>query len=122
MTKSWQQFLFCVILTILWPLFPLGFEWLISDAVKTESVALTASMYAIGIGVASKYQGLFGVALMEAVFYILFYGLSVKGHPPHEALILFVCGAGMFLMFVCHTAERYNRHIRLQEPFPDFMR
>jgi hypothetical protein len=121
--RHWQQFIFCLILTLIWPLLPLGFEWLTTDKVKLDSITLAASMYAIGIGVSSRNIALFGVALLEGFIFCLFYGLAAsKPEPPHYALFWKVSLVGMVLMFLCHAVERFNRHVILCEVFPDFMK
>jgi hypothetical protein len=121
--RHWQQFVFCLILTLVWPLLPLGFEWLTTNKIRLDSITLAASMYAIGIGVSSKNIALFGVALLQGFIFCLFYGLTISNsNPPHYDLYWRASIIGMLLMFLSHAVERYNRHVRLREEFPDFIK
>jgi hypothetical protein len=118
-----QQFISCLILTLIWPLLPLGFEYFIKGEIKLDSITLAASMYAVGIGFSSKRIDLFCVALLQGFIFCLFYGLAQNsGSPPHPSIIFRASVVGMLIMFLFHASERYNRHVRLLEPFPDFLK
>ena len=121
--RHWQQFVFCMILTLIWPLLPLGFEWFATSNIKLDSITLAASMYAVGIGVSSRNIALFGVALLQGIIFCLFYGLSINNsNPPRYNLCWTLSFVGMLIMFLAHGVERYNRHVRLCEEFPDFIK
>lgn len=118
-----QQFALCVILTLIIPVLPLFFEWLFKGDIKLDSLTMAAAMYAMGIGVASKNMALLGVGLLEGIIFSVFYGrTSYEQHSPHDAAFWWAAMAAMGVMFFFHGIERYNRHVRLREPFPDFMR
>jgi hypothetical protein len=53
----------------------------------------------------------------------VFYGVTTgSADLKHPDLLWYAPAVGMGLMFVVHGFERYNRHVRLREPFPDFLR
>jgi hypothetical protein len=56
------------------PLIPLGLEWLFTDTLTDESVTLAASMYAILIGVSSRYKLMLGTALVVCMLFTAVYG------------------------------------------------
>ena len=122
--KCRQQFCFCITLTLIWPLLPLAFELITTDKVKLDSITLGASMYAVGIGVSSRNIALFGLGILQGFIFGTFYGfiISKTDNIPHYSFFLILPILGIVIIFFSHAVERYNRHVRLREQFPDFFK
>jgi hypothetical protein len=56
------------------PLIPLGLEFVFTDTLTDESVTLAASMYAILIGVSSRYKLMLGAAFVVCMLFTAVYG------------------------------------------------
>jgi hypothetical protein len=74
-------------------LLPLLFELLLKAGygspsdflLEPASVMLTAPLLAVGVGLASRFEGLFGIALVAAVCFAVMYGAETTKEKPREA-------------------------------------
>jgi hypothetical protein len=112
-----QSFLGSLLLIIILPLLPLLFEYWAADDVKDETWAITAAMYAVGIGFTTRvpllcYAGIFVAVLMSYVF-----GLDVSGKHPHVGWLPTVFIA---IFAFGHSAERYKLHAVEGRPVFEF--
>jgi hypothetical protein len=125
----WEQYGICLIFHLFWPTIPLLLERLLTGTILPTSITLTAFMYAIGLGIASKNQLQFSFSLVVGLVTAVFFGFaahatSVK-HSDEETI--FVTGVDhslsviavliMVLLFVSLACERYNRHVIDRAPF-----
>ena len=55
-----------------------GLEWFLTGTVTAESITLVASMYAITIGVSSKYKTLLAFAIIVSILFTAAYGSLAK--------------------------------------------
>ena len=115
-----QRYLACLILTMLFPLLPLALEFLLTGMVSEKSAMLTASMYAVGVGVASRNVLLFVITIVAGVCYAIAYGAAAQTSGSINDLHLGLAFFGIAAVFVFHSLERYNRHVVEREPFLDF--
>ncbi len=120
-SRHWQTFFLCVILHMLLPLLPLGFEFWSTQTVSDRTMTLAASMYTIAVGASSRNPALFGLAILLSISLAAAFGfasserqaLSGSGHVSAGAILL---------VFVFHVIERYNRHVAEGRPFLPFDR
>ncbi len=81
---------------------------------------LTASMYAIGIGVASRNVLLFVTTIVAGVCYAIAYGSAAQSAQAAGNVHIGLAFLGITAVFVFHSLERYNRHVVERGPFLDF--
>lgn len=133
--EHWQNYLLCVLLHMVLPLFPIGMELWRTGTVTNASITLAASMYAIGIGLSSRSRLLFGLALVASLAFAFAYGAAVgnasMGTPNSSAgqanplplpYATAAAWCGIVAFFVAHALERLNRHVIDREPFLEFMK
>jgi len=115
----WQHFLLCLVFHILLPLLPLGIEWWSRGKLSTGSATLVASLYAIGIGGSSRSRLLLGLGIVVSIIFAVAFGCSLA---VNGSLRQSVASAEIAILFMllCHTGERYNRHVAEQMPFWKF--
>ena len=132
----WENYFTCILLHMLLPLLPIIIEFIINKSVKQESLTLTASMYAITIGISSKSKSQFGLAVVVSLIFAICYGADIHRASSHESwanggsnsvkevesiinLRTFaLCAIGLTFLF--HVIERYNRHIVDRASFFNF--
>lgn len=140
--KAIHRFIQCLLLNLTLPLLPLVLEYVLTGTVVNESVTLVASMYAITIGVSSRYKTLLAFAIIVSILFTAAYGSlakersrvnSVSGttltqgandpggssNPDEDfgtRMKRYSIGA-IILIFLIHAGERYVRHVIDREPF-----
>ena len=147
MSKQWQEFMTCVMLHMLFPLLPLGIEKWITSTISQETLSITASMYAVSIGLSSRNKVVFGGTMTIAFIFAVMFGIlqgnkvkdmdvnkvssqvikkgsntiTPKKKKPKDLPLgheaAFLC---LGLIFFTHSCERYNRHVADQTPFWEF--
>lgn len=119
--KEWTDFLTCLLLHMLLPLLPLVFESALSGGAPSGStLAITAALYAMAIGLSSENKAMFGLCILIGVIFSVVYGvLSV---PSHKDIAGIIPGSSISiaLVFLIHACERYNRHVVDCRPFLAF--
>jgi hypothetical protein len=115
--KEWQEYLVCILLHMVLPLLPLGLEALKTQAVKGESLTLAASMYAISIGISSQSKLSFALAIFVSLGFTGVYGIQVG---DKESSSVIYAALAIFMIFIVHACERYNRHVVDRAPFWEF--
>jgi len=101
------------------PLLPIVLELWQTKTVTDTSLTLTASMYAIAIGVSSRSRLLFGGSIVISILFAIDFGITIGQHtslPGTRSLVIW----GICAVFVFHALERYNRHIVDRIPFWEF--
>jgi hypothetical protein len=116
---TWQHFLLCMVFHILLPLLPLGIEWWSRGTLSTGSATVVASLYAVGIGGSSRSRLLFGLGIVVSIIFAVAFGRSLAENGSLEGSVA-SAEAAIAFMLVCHTGERYNRHVAERSPFWKF--
>jgi hypothetical protein len=109
-----------------WPALPLISEWWAVGGLKTSTLALGASMYAMSVGVSSRSSLQFGVGFAIGVVFALVFGYyahveTSQTEIPAGRQIRYSAVIGMISVFIMHACERYNRHVIKRQPFFEFM-
>jgi hypothetical protein len=118
-SNSWQQFIYSVLVLLLLPLMPLVIEFWLTGKVDEKTFAISAAMYAITVGVATKHLALLGVSIIVTVLFSSVFGYLAAGNSPYySTAIPSVISILSFLSI--HAAERYWRHVKGSELFVDF--
>jgi hypothetical protein len=145
-SRPFHRFIQCILLTLILPLLPLGLEFGLTGTVTSESITLVASMYAITIGVSSKYKTLLAFAIIVSTLFTAAYGSLAKershfkvhaqtqqaspvkldpepdsadddfGNRMRRYSIF-----AIVVVFLVHAGERYVRHVVEREPFWDLV-
>lgn len=118
MSKGVQHFLFGVLVQLLLPLMPVGTEACLQGTVSDQTYAISAAMYTISVGVASKNLAMLGAGILTGMAFSSIFGFVVSGNTlkfpiAWPALITIACFA------VVHGIERYARHVKGSELFLD---
>ena len=115
---GWQDFLFCIALHLTLPLLPLGLEHWFTGHIETKSVALTAALYAMAIGLSSRNLAFLGLGIVAGFICSAVFGfLSVQPELAHADTFAY---AVILMVFVLHAIERFNRHVTDRVPFLEF--
>jgi hypothetical protein len=121
----WSSFIFLLVL----PWIPLFAEWGLTGDVRPSSWQIFAALDALGLGVSSRNEALFGLGVLLAILFSLAYGgiLSMENVDGAEPGVGFnsefwrlVTMIVSIAMFLAHLGERYNRHVYDEEPFFQF--
>lgn len=111
----------CLVLHLTLPLLPMLIEWWKNHSISEGTATLTASMYAITIGLSSRSPLLFGLGIIMSLLFSVAYGIALsvdKGDGLDEST--FASLTAIVFMLVFHALERYNRHAVDKTPFLDF--
>ncbi|MEC6822642.1 hypothetical protein VXS02_04250 [Photobacterium piscicola] len=120
-SEETTEFVTCVILHMLVPLLPLILEaWKTKGEPTEVTLAITASMYAISIGLSSRNKATFSLCIFISILFSMAFGFIISS--PQETLPLVKIGSliTILLVFVIHACERYNKHIVECVPFWNF--
>lgn len=122
LNEAWSNYIFCLAVHMVLPLSPLIIEAVIrADHIPTiQTLSVTTSLYAIGIGLSSRNIALFGACLLIGVLFAVFFGITVATHSydiNSHYWPFIVCLSCVFIM---HACERYNRHVADCTPFLEF--
>jgi hypothetical protein len=116
MGNNWQQFLFSFIAQLVLPLTPMIAEWLLTGKVDDRTLAISAAMYSISIGVATNNLALTGASLVVAVIFSALFGFLAAGKVTHISVTWSSIVVIVSFMSI-HGTERYKRHISQGELF-----
>ncbi len=118
-----QNFYASILLGILLPLMPLGFEFIKTGTITESSLLLVGSVYALSIGVSSEHLTLFAYGIVIGFILALSLG-NVENVPARgefdERTYQFHTSPAFFAVFsimAFHTIERYFRHIQDEQAF-----
>ena len=122
---GWPAFWLCLLLHMLFPLLPLGFELLLTGQITDTAAVLVASTYTITIAITSKgrYSQVFTVVgFFCCVVFAAIYGSIASASPTSASYGVFFWAAVITIVafFVVHAGERYNRHVENNEPYDVF--
>jgi len=118
----WENFLASILMILLLPLLPLVIEWVRQGVINEASLALSASMYTISIGVTSRSRLIFAIAIFASVFYAFLYGSATDIASTYPLFLYKAAVWGIIFTFILHTLERYNKHVADRTPFWEFMK
>jgi len=106
------------------PTMPLAYELVLEHHKPTcETILLFASVYVIGIGIASQSQAYFSFSVFVGMFVSGAYGKVVgaklgQGNiEVDENIYYYVTNLVILLTAIGHAIERYKRHVLMREPF-----
>lgn len=119
-SEETTEFLTCIILHMLVPLLPLLIEtWKMKGSPTEATLAITAAMYSISIGLSSRNKGVFSLCLFISFLFSMAFGLIIGASG---SLPLLKAGAllTIILVFIIHACERYNIHVVECAPFWNF--
>lgn len=114
--KEIQDYYACILLHLVLPLLPIGLEFLSSHTIATTSLTLIASFYAISIGLSSKSPLQFAIGILICIVFSSVFGM-ISGQKIAALPIRVFASFSIFVIFVSHAVERYNRHVIDCEPF-----
>lgn len=117
------EFFTCLILHMLVPLLPLIIEtWKMKGAPTEATLAITASMYSISIGLSSRNKAVFSLALFVGILFSMAFGFAIGNETSVDSLPSVKIGAALtiILVFGIHACERYNKHVVECIPFWNF--
>jgi hypothetical protein len=129
---KWSNYVLCLLFHLLLPLIPLLFEWLATRQITESSLTLTAALYAMTIGLSSRYKLSFGVALIISIVFAFGFGWvasitsgqTIMAHkdtvPPMIADPIQVkqyCIWAITVVLGLQIIERFIRHVLNAEPF-----
>lgn len=129
----WTSFFVAVLFLLLFPLLPLGAELLFTGKVMVASLSLVTATYATSLSISSRNLATWAVGFMLGFIFSTIFGWSSapgnQFHPAYRADAGPVAAgaalwapAGMILViFGLHLYERYIRHVKKNEPFPEFL-
>ena len=124
-----SDFLTCIILHMLLPLLPLIIEfWKTKGEPSDATLAISASMYSIAIGMSSRNTAIFSIGVFVSILFSIVFGMlngPIGSNSLNNATccLVHVRGASFFtmiLIFIMHACERYNKHVVECIPFWDF--
>lgn len=123
------EFLTCIILHMLAPLLPLILEaWFTRGNVTENTLAITASMYAVSIGLSSRNKAIFSFCFFASILFSMAFGILTNGSANSNQqsagitlpwVPVMAYGAIVFV-FLIHVIERYNKHVVECMPFWNF--
>lgn len=129
----WTMYFVAVLFLLLFPLLPLGAELLFTGKIMVASLTLVTATYAISLSISSRNLAVWALGFMLGfVFSTIFGWASAPGNQFDPAYRLdkglaaatvalwgpLVIIAGIFLT---HLHERFVRHVKKKEPFPEFL-
>lgn len=131
----WTSFWVAVLFLLLFPLLPLGAELGFTGKIAMSSLMLVTASYSISLSMSSNHMGRWAVGIMIGIIFSGLFGWSlgrgdtvigpaylVGSGPVAAPRLLWVAGIGIVLIFGMHLRERLIRHIRNEEPFPEFLK
>jgi hypothetical protein len=109
-SKGWENFLMSIICVLVLPLIPVIHEWIRGRYMDTADLMLTASMYAIGVGIASTSRLIFIITIVIGIIHAATYGefRSITKPSSESEIIAYIAIAFVFLI---HMVERYYLHV-----------
>lgn len=130
----WTSFFVAVLFLLLFPLLPLGAELLFTGTIMVASLSLVTATYAISLSISSRNLATWAVGFMLGFIFSTIFGWSSapgnqQFHPAHRVDAgpaatggaLWAPTAMILVIFGLHLYERYVRHVKKKEPFPEFL-
>ncbi|MBK5073626.1 hypothetical protein I2492_09940 [Budviciaceae bacterium CWB-B4] len=115
------EFLTCIILHMLVPLLPLILElWKTHGTATDATLAITASMYSISIGLSSRNKAIFSFCIFISILFSMAFGFILSNAADSLPLVKYGSFATILLVFGIHACERYNKHVVECVPFWNF--
>ncbi|ELJ8717833.1 hypothetical protein RUK98_003548 [Vibrio cholerae] len=115
------EFLTCIILHMLVPLLPLILEaWKTQGNPTEATLAITASMYSISIGLSSRNKAIFSLCFFISILFSMAFGFILSNTTDSLPLVKFGSMATILLVFGIHACERYNKHVVECIPYWNF--
>lgn len=134
---EWGDFLTCILLHMLLPLLPLLMESWWSGRPTEATCAITAAMYAFGIGLSSRNKSMLGLCIIVGAIFSVVFGvvsatvaplvaaqaaptlitaaasqpIQVSGVPAQINNVRTTALFSIAMVFLIHAMERYNRHV-----------
>lgn len=126
----YQEFALSIFFVLGMPLTPLLAEKCFKGSITCESLALTACIYAVSVGVGSINKSFFALSMAASLIFSALFGavtfasaqLTSGGAIPihiHDNC-KWTSGAGIALLALSHAAERWNRHVFYERKFWEF--
>src|SRR5262249_11833373 len=105
-----------IICVLLLPLIPVIYETIRGRHVGTADLMLTASIYAISVGISSTNRLTFIVTIFISFFHAAAYGefKNIQNPSSSSELIAYIAIA---LVALIHIIERYNLHVVEMKPW-----
>ena len=117
---EWCDFLTCILLHMLLPLLPLLIESWMKGTPTESTLAITASMYSIAIGLSSRNKALFGLCISVSIIFSVVFGVVIASSTSQLNNVKIYSGISICCVFLIHVFERYNRHVVDCIPFWDY--
>ncbi|MBL0661734.1 hypothetical protein [Aeromonas caviae] len=115
------EFLTCIILHMLVPLLPFFLEvWKTQGNPTEATLAITASMYSISIGLSSRNKAIFSLCVFISILFSMAFGFILSNTADSLPLVKFGSIATILLVFGIHACERYNKHVVECIPYWNF--
>jgi hypothetical protein len=114
--KNWEDFLLSILCVLVLPLMPIIYEAIRGRHVGTADLMLTASMYAIGVGISFNNRLTFIITIIIGIIHAATYGefRNMQNTPSSSEMIAYIA---IILVFLIHSMERYNIHVVDQVPW-----
>ena len=119
---KWQHWFASILLTVLLPLLPLLFEYLIKHKVSDGSLLVAATIYCCTLGLASTSVLVITMGVVVSVVLSVLFGLAssiVDPLPAYSAHIAWIC-IGFFA--IVHSIGRFDIHVTQGRDVLDFRR
>lgn len=123
LNSAWSTFLACIVVHMTIPLIPLGLERYIENTLSEKSIVITAAMYAIALGISSRWMWFVFTAFALSLIYSSLFGYISRESILAANLQHAIDSKGLWtisFLWATHSLERFNRHIQLREPFFEF--
>lgn len=114
------DFITCILMHMLLPLLPLLIEvWKTKGSPTEATLAISASMYSIAIGMSSRNKAIFALCVFVSILFSIVFGM-LSGEVADLPFVQLSSIITMLFVFITHACERYNRHVVECVPFWDF--
>jgi hypothetical protein len=130
----WTSFFVAVLFVLLFPLLPLGAELLFTGRITFASLSLVTATYAISLSMSSRNLATWALGFMVGFVFSTLFGWSMGlgtgwPGPAHRLERQLSAGSLAFWLpvviiaavFTLHLWERYVRHVKHKELYPDFL-
>jgi len=120
-----QAFLVSLIGGCLFPILPVLVEFGLTNAVRLETLAVTSTVYAAAVGMASRNQAIAFSSFFFSLICIVIYSAETYKTPAQEGMPFIkygalISGGIMLIYFASYVIERFSRHYIESEPYVEF--
>jgi hypothetical protein len=115
MSPQMQNYVASIVFRLVLPLMPLAIAGVYDHDILARALIVTASMYAITQGMATKNLAIFAINFVTGLFMIALYG-SVDARRSAFSLVSLMPFVAIFGTMLMHLFERYYRHMVDHEP------